>query len=118
MLSTIKKILLGKKKELKDGWWNYRFLVRPIYSENQTVDSYYKMIEVYYNKYGNITMYNDKAIDICIESKKDLKTFIEQIKNAGDRTLLIIDENGKLKDTHITIGTLDMGDEEAWKKIK
>lgn len=86
------------RNKTNDGWWNYRFLMRPTYKNNKVISYYYEMIEVYYDKNGNILAWTDEPEKIIVESYKDLKTYIKQIKDASKRSLLKIVE-GSIEDS-------------------
>ncbi len=83
----------------KEKWWNYRFLERPIYEKNNVVDCYYELIEVYYGADGKIIAWDDGNNKIQVDSKEDLKVFLEQIKNAAKNTVMTI-SNRKLVETN------------------
>lgn len=90
--------ILKTKKEPENGWWNYRFLLKPVYENNRIIGCYYEMIEVYYDTEGKIIAWADDASNIVTESIEDLKIFMRQIKDASKRTVLEI-KDGIITDT-------------------
>lgn len=82
------------KKKLSAGWWNYRFCEHTVKTNNEE-ETYYDMIEVYYDKDGNILAWDENASQVYVSSKKDTKILLEQIKKASEAKLVTMD-NGKL----------------------
>ena len=82
------------KRKFSNGWWNYRFCEN-IVNVGSTDEVYYNMIEVYYDKDGNILAWDDNTSEVYVESKKDAKILVEQIKKASEAKLVTMN-NGKL----------------------
>ena len=87
------------KNKIMNGFWNYRFLAKPVYKNDEIAGYYYEMVEVYYDSNKNIVAWSDETETVTVDSKKDLKRYINFIKEASKRTVLEI-VDGSIKDTN------------------
>lgn len=86
------------KNKALSGYWNYRFLIKDVYKDDEIIGHYYELIEVYYDSNQNMVAWSGESETVTVESQKDLKQYIKFIKDASKKTVLEI-VDGSIVDT-------------------